>query len=175
MSINNVALRGLVNPDKCVELFRLADEDRDEQESVTTSVREIMTKHRVDRLCLWQEMFQNDDGSWKGFYSNDKGCKRHKGTATRWSGCPAAHLRFHLLKRGVTNNSALNLIRKSFTPQAFRDALQATFKDGKVMSAAQAEMQDELEDAKRNAPWVDITQGMELSEKSEHELELRFL
>jgi len=40
------------------------------------------------------------------------------------------------------------------------------------MSAAQAEMQDELEDAKRNAPWVDITQGMELSEKLEHELEL---
>ena len=173
MSINNVALRGLVNPDKRVELFRLADEDGDEQESVTTSVREIMTKHRVDRLCLWQGMFQNDDGSWKGFYSNGKGCERHKGTATRWSGCPAAHLRFHLLKRGVTNDSALNLIRKSFTPQAFRDALQATFKDGKVMSAAQAEMQDELEDAKRNAPWVDITQGMELSEKLEHELELR--
>ena len=38
------------------------------------------------------------------------------------------------------------------------------------MSAAQAEMQDELEDAKRNAPWVDITQGMELSEKLEHKL-----
>ena len=71
-------------------------------------------------------MFQNDDGSWKGFYSNGKGCKRHKSTATRWSGCPAAHLRFHLLKRGVTNDSALNLIRRSFTPQAFRDALQAT-------------------------------------------------
>jgi hypothetical protein len=34
-------------------------------------------------------------------------------------------------------------------------------------------MQDELEDAKRNAPWVDITQGMEMLEKLEHELELR--
>jgi hypothetical protein len=34
-------------------------------------------------------------------------------------------------------------------------------------------MQVELEDGKRNAPWVDITQGMELSEKLEHELELR--
>ena len=109
MSINNVALRGLVNPDKCVELFRLADGHKDVQESVVTSVREIMTKHRVDRLCLWQGMFQNNNGSWKGFYSNGKGCKRHKGTVTRWSGCPAAHLRFHLLKRGVTNDSALNL------------------------------------------------------------------
>jgi hypothetical protein len=118
-------------------------------------------------------MLQNNDGSWKGFYSNGKGCKRHKGTATRWLGCPVAHLRFHLLKRGVTNDSALNLIRRSFTPQAFWDALQATFKDGKVVLAAQAEMQDKLEDAKRNAPWVDITQGMEMSEKLEHELELR--
>ena len=168
MSINHVVLRGLVNPDKRVELFRLvADGDGDAQESVITSVREILTKHKVDHLRLWQGMFQNDDGSWKGFYSNGKGCERHKGTATRWSGCPAAHLRFHLLKRGVTNDSALNLIRRSFTPQAFRDALQATFKDGKVVSA------DDLKDAKRTAPWVDITQGMEMSEKREHVLELQ--
>ncbi len=151
----------------------MEDGDGDAQESVVTSVRKIMSKHRVDRLCLWQAIFQNDDGNWKGFYSNGKGCEQHKGTATRWSGCPATHLRFHLLKRGVTNDSALNLIRRSFTPQAFCDALQATFKDGKVVSAAQAEMQDKLEDAKRNAPWVDITQGMELSERLEHELELR--
>jgi hypothetical protein len=110
MSINHVALCGLVNPYKRVELFRLADGNGNAQESVITSVQEILTKNRVDHLCLWQGMFQNDDGSWKGFYLNGKGCERHKGTATRWSGCPAAHLRFHLLKRGVTNDSALNLI-----------------------------------------------------------------
>ncbi len=39
MSINNVALRGLVNPDKRVELFRLADEDGDDQESVIDCCR----------------------------------------------------------------------------------------------------------------------------------------
>ena len=38
MSINHVALRGLVNPDKRVELFRLADGNGNAQESVTTSV-----------------------------------------------------------------------------------------------------------------------------------------
>jgi len=65
MSINNVALRGLVSPDKHVKLFRLADQDGNDQESVITSVCEIMTKHRVDHLCLWQGMFQNDDGSWR--------------------------------------------------------------------------------------------------------------
>ena len=173
MSINHVALHGLVNPNKRVELFRLADGNGGAQEKFITSVREILTKHRVDHLCLWQGMSQNNDGSWKGFYSNGKGCERHKGTATQWSGYPAAHLHFNLLKRGVTNDSALNLIRRSFTPQAFWDALQATFKDGKVVLAAQAEMQDELEDAKGNGPWVDITQGMELSERLEHKLELR--
>jgi hypothetical protein len=130
MSINHVALRGLVNLDKRVELLRLANSNGDAQESIITSVQETLTKHRVDHLCLWQGMFQNNNGSWKGFYSNGKGCERHKGTATRWLGCPAAHLRFHLLKRGVTNDSALNLIRRSFMPQAFWDALQATFRDG---------------------------------------------
>jgi hypothetical protein len=34
-------------------------------------------------------------------------------------------------------------------------------------------MQDELEDAKRNAPWVDITMGMELSERLEYDLEMK--
>ena len=117
MSINHIAMHGLVNPDKRVVHFRFADGEGDAQESVITSVREILTKHRVDHLCLWQGMFQNNNGSWKGFYSNSKGCERHKGTATRWSGYPAAHLRFHLLKTGVTNDSAQNLIRRSFTLQ----------------------------------------------------------
>ncbi len=82
MSINSVALRGLVNPDKQVKLFRLEDSNGDAQESVFTLVRKIMSKHRVNRLCLWQGIFQNNDGSWKGYYSNGKGCERHKGTAT---------------------------------------------------------------------------------------------
>ena len=108
---------GLVNPEKRVDLFRLTNSNSDAQKSVITSVKEILMKHRVDHLCLWQRMFQNNNGSWKGFYSNSKGCERHKGTATRWSGYPAAHLRFHLLKTGVTNDSAQNLIRRSFTLQ----------------------------------------------------------
>jgi hypothetical protein len=40
------------------------------------------------------------------------------------------------------------------------------------VSAAQAKMQDDLEGTKRNVLWVDITQGMEMSEKLEHVLEL---
>ncbi len=57
MSINHVALRGLVNPDKPVELTRLLDGNGDPQESVVTTVWEIMTKHKVAHLPLWQGIF----------------------------------------------------------------------------------------------------------------------
>jgi hypothetical protein len=46
-------------------------------------------------------------------------------------------------------------------------------KDGKVVSAAQAEFGDELDDMMRKVTWVDITKGMELSERVEYEQESR--
>jgi hypothetical protein len=151
----------------------LLDGDGDPQINVITTVPEIMTKHKINHLPLWQGIFQNNDGSWRGFYSNGKGCDHHKGYATKWSGSVVAHLRFHLLKWGVTNDSALALIRKSFTPQVLRDTIQAMFKGGKVVLSTQAEMQEEFEDAQCNAPWVDITRGMEASEHLEYEQEIR--
>ncbi len=89
---------------------------------------------------------QNDYDSWQGYYSNGQGCERHKGIATDWSGSIAAYLKFHLLKHGVTEDSALNLIRASCTPQAFRNAINASMKDGKVTLAGQAELDDDMED-----------------------------
>jgi hypothetical protein len=44
-------------------------------------------------------------------------------------------------------------------------------KDGKVFSATQAEFDDKLDDMMRKAMWVDITKGMELSERVEYEQE----
>jgi hypothetical protein len=82
-----------------------------------------------------------------------------------------AHLRFHLMKRGVTDESALALIRASFSQQALWDAINATLKDGKVVSATQAEFDEELDDMMCKALWVDITKGMELSEQVEYEQE----
>ncbi len=87
--------------------------------------------------------------------------------AINWGGCAAAQLQYHLLKRGVTDKSALALIKTSFSPQALRDALSATIKQGKVVSALQAEMEDEMEALVKNTPWVDITKGMELGEGAE--------
>ncbi len=88
-------------------------------------------------------------------------------------GCAAAQLRYHLLKRSVTDKSALSLIKASFSPQAFCDALSATMKQGKVVSALQVEMEDEMEAIVKNTTWVDITMGMELGERTEHKNKLR--
>jgi hypothetical protein len=99
MSINHAPLRGLVDPDKLVELHRMEDKEGDPQESVFTLVRGVMSKHKTNHLPLWQAILQNDDGSWKGFYSNGQGCKAHKGVASRWSGCVSTHLCFQLLIR----------------------------------------------------------------------------
>jgi hypothetical protein len=75
------------------------------------------------------------------------------------------------MKRGVTNNSALALIQASFSQQVLQDAINATMKDGKVVSATQAKFDDELDDMMRKATWVDITKRMELSKCVEYEQE----
>ncbi len=60
------------------------------------------------------------------------------------------------------------MIKASFSPQAFSDALSATIKQGRVVSALQAEMEDKMEAIVKNTPWVDITMGMELGEQTEY-------
>jgi hypothetical protein len=118
MSINHVALRGLVNLDKEVEITRLKDIDGDPQESVIISIRQVLLKHKINHLPLWQSILQNDNGSWWGYYLNRQGCKHHKRATANWSGCMAAHLWFHLLKQDVTEDSTLKLICARCTPQA---------------------------------------------------------
>jgi hypothetical protein len=173
MSINFVMLRGFLDPDKAVEVNRIEDEDGDDQEAVRLLVRQVMYSHKVNHLPLWQAIVQNDDGSWCGYYSNGKGCQNHKDVATAWAGAIGAHLKFHLLKRGVTEASALKLVRASCSAQTFHDACTSTYKDGKVVSAAQAEMDNELEEMQKRASWVDITAGigMEVSKRQEYDAE----
>jgi hypothetical protein len=156
MSINHVALWGLVDPDKLVQIDRIDNEDGNPQDSVKISVHQILLKHKMNHLPLWQSIVQNDDSSWHGYYSNKQGCERNKSIATDWSGCIAAHLKFHLLKHGITEESALKLIRASCTPQAFCDAINPTMKDGRVVLAVQAELDDDMEDMMKRACWVDI-------------------
>jgi hypothetical protein len=79
------------------------------------------------------------------------------------------YIKFHLLKRGVTEGSALKLIRASCTPQAFHNTINTIMKNGKVISAVQAELDDDMEDMMKRACWVDITKGMEMSERVKYE------
>ena len=109
MSINHVPLCSLLDPDKVVELTCIEDEDGNGQEVIWLMVRQVMFSHKVNHLPLWQAIVQNDDGSWRGYYSNEVGCQNHNGVATAWAGAIGAHLKFHLLKRGVTEASALKL------------------------------------------------------------------
>ncbi len=164
MCINHIPLWGLVDPDKEVELVSIEDDDGDVQEVVKITVRQVLFRHQVNYLPLWQSLLQNDDGSWRGYYSNGKGCQNHKGVTTSWLGSFAAHLKFHLLKWGVTEESALKLIRASCSTHSLHNAITSTYKDGKIVSVVQAEMDNELEEMAKRASWVDITVGMEASE-----------
>jgi hypothetical protein len=87
--------------------------------------------------------------------------------------CVAAHLRFHLLKQGVTEDSALKLICSSCTAQELHNAINATMKDGKVILLVQAKLEDNIEDMMKRACWVDIIKKMEMSERVEYKHEAR--
>ncbi len=84
MSVNHVALHGLVNPDKEVFLSREEDEDGMEQDPVKKTVQSILMGHKVHHLSLWQCICQNNDRSWKGYYLNSIECETHKGVAIDW-------------------------------------------------------------------------------------------
>ena len=165
MSINCVALGGLVDPDKQVMIDCIEDKDGNPQDSVLISICQILLKHKINHLPLWQSFLQNNNGSWRGYYINGQGCKWHKGIAIDWLGSITVYLKFHLLKCGITEDSALKLIRASCTPQAFCGAIDANMKDDKVIFAVQAELDDDMEDMMKRACWVDITKGMEMSER----------
>jgi hypothetical protein len=173
MSVNHVALHGLVNHDKEVYVSCKEDKDGMEQDPVKKTVQSILMGHKVLHLFLWQCVCQNNDRSWKGYYLNGIGCDTHKGVAIDWGEYAAAKLQYHLLKRGVMDKSALAMIKASFSPQAFCDALSATIKQGKVVSTLQAEMEDNMEAIVKNMPRVDITMGMELGERAEYKNEFQ--
>ncbi len=65
------------------------------------------------------------------------------------------------------------LIGTSFSPQALQDALNATMKKGWVVLAVQAEMEEEMDDMMKQASWVDIRKGMEMTKLLEYEQEMQ--
>jgi hypothetical protein len=73
MLINHVALRGLVDPDKLVQIDCIEDEDGNPQDLVQISIRQILFKYKIHHLPLWQSILQNDNGSWHGYCSIQQG------------------------------------------------------------------------------------------------------
>ncbi len=67
----------------------------------------------------------------------------------------------------------MKLISASCTTQVLRDTINTTMEDRKVMPAAQAEMEDNMDEMLKRACWVDITKGMEMSKQVEYEHKLR--
>jgi hypothetical protein len=51
------------------------------------------------------------------------------------------HLRFHLLKQGITEESVLVLILAKLLPQALWDAVNAKMKNGKAVLEIQVELE----------------------------------
>ncbi len=49
---------------------------------LSSNMHQVLFKHQVNHLPLWQSLLQINDGSWGGYYSNGKGCQNHKGIAT---------------------------------------------------------------------------------------------
>jgi hypothetical protein len=95
MSVNHVALPGLIKPAK--EVYSSLEEDKDgmEQDPVKKSVQSILMGHKVHHLSLFQCICQNNDGSWKGYYSNGIGYETHKDVAIDWGGCAVAKIQYH--------------------------------------------------------------------------------
>ena len=110
------------------------------------------------------------DGGWGGFYTAGERCESHKLLAPAMASCLAAHLKFHLLKRGIEIESALNMVKKSFTNAAAIEADNAKLVGGEVMTEAKARLRKKF--AKMEGPnsWLDITLGMTNKQKEAYEL-----
>ena len=76
-------------------------------------MRQLLIKLKgKDRSVLWQSLYQDWDGTWKGsFIGRDK---RNLDQAGKVSMCLASHIRIILSHRGFTKKSIFKLIYASF-------------------------------------------------------------
>jgi hypothetical protein len=153
-SMGKAALPGVLYPDKVISCVR------DEPEpTVDISLRRIMMKQKIGRIKVWQCILPNSGGGWDGYYADGFGCGEHKVQAQHWAVSVGAHLRFHLLRRGVQVESVKEFIDSVFTYNAAQEAYGARFLNGKVftLSAASAvSMRIDIE----KCGWVNVNLGI---------------
>jgi len=117
-----------------------------------------MMKQRIGKPYVWQCILPNASGGWDGYYANGLGCGEHRQRALSWAVCVPAHLRFHLLRRGVLVESMADFINQVFTCESASEAFQAKMINGKVYTngaAAAANMRIDIE----NSGWIDVALG----------------
>ncbi len=160
-SLGKVALPGITHPDKIMPCRLANDSENEPRETVHLSLRRILMKQRIGRPKVWQCFLPNSGGGWDGFYSNGLGCGEHRQQALTWAVCVPAHLRFHLLRKGVLVESMEDFINQVFTCEAASEAFGAKLIRGEVytLSAASvASMRMDIE----NCGWVDVSLGTSL-------------
>lgn len=166
-SMGKVPLPGIMHPDKIMPCLMTDNTDGEPRESVHISLRRIMMKQRIGKPKIWQCILPNANGGWDGHYANGFGCGKHRQKALAWAVCSSAHLRFHLLKKGVLPESITDFINQVFTCKSASEAFSAKLIRGEVYTygaASAANMCTDLE----NSGWIDISLGMSETSQETH-------
>ena len=164
LSMGSVLLNGLVDADVRYGLEFLPDEEGNAKPPVRRSVREILMGVKVGGVRLLQVVMATETGIYEAHYPNGKGCIPHQTAAREWGSMTAAHLRYHVQKRGVTEDSAFGLLNAAFSAEAVLQAETATLNShGKVINQRQRRMESEIA-AIDACSWVDSKAGLCKSE-----------
>lgn len=153
-SMGKVSLPGIMHPDKLISCLR--DQPRP---TVQISLRRILMKQKIGRVKVWQCILPNSGGGWDGYYANGFGCGEHRSQALHWAVCVPAHLRFHLIRRGVLVESVKDFIDSVFTYDTAQEAFGAKLIQGKVYTqsaASAASMRIDIE----KCGWVNVNLGI---------------
>ena len=166
-SMAKTPLPGLLYPDLEHVLNLAPDKEKEAREPVTISIWQILMKKKIGLIHVWQCILPWHGGGWEGYYANGKGCDIHRVEALTWSDLITAHIRFHLLKRGVEVSSMEDVINLSFTLNAALEAFGAKLIGGKVFTAGSASAMSMARDLK--GTWVDLGLGNSAKKKEEKE------
>ena len=160
MCTGTIGLPGIRNLDTEVELHFVNELDR---KSVVRTAREVMCSVKENGIRLFQYIGLSSKGTTTGYYPNGTGCEKHKEVAKLWSSNFGGYLRYHLKKRGVTEESIDDLLKAALMRDAYHMAKESVLKGGKVLSKSQLRTQDQLDKVERSG-WVDCKKGLTQAE-----------
>jgi hypothetical protein len=156
-SLAKVPLNGLMFPDIEHEMELAPDAEGQTRDSVSLSLRQILMKRKIGKPHVWQCILPRHGGGWEGYHVNGRGCEEHRVEALTWSESLSAHIRFHLLKRGVLATSMEEVINLSFTVNSAIEAFGAKLIKGKIFTAGTASAMNLARDLEGS--WVNTGLG----------------